>query len=373
MRLGFMRWTALGGLIAGALTFSTPAYGQLFRRDGADCQPVPPPPCVTPGTPAAPPAAPPAAAAPVTPTPAPTFDISSLTPESGIARAGSEAIVSEVGYIDSAIPTTMFRFRADAAFDDNRPDRAEFFYAKCGCFRGTAAAPGPDTTALGPGTVGENHVDYQEFASYLEVALSKRFSAFVELPVRLIELNDNHSEFGGFGDLNFGFKAAAIADCDRYLTFQFRTYVPTGDPFDGLGTGHVSLEPALLGYHRLTDKIAVEAEFRDWIPIGGSDFAGNVIRYGAGISYEVYSSRGIRVVPIVELVGWTVLSGKELDLGSTAPNGVVDATGDTIVNAKIGVRTSWGEHSDLYLGYGRAITDDVWYKNIVRMEYRFLY
>jgi hypothetical protein len=29
---------------------------------------------------------------------------------------------------------THFRLRFDAAFDNPIPDRAEFFYAKCGCF-----------------------------------------------------------------------------------------------------------------------------------------------------------------------------------------------------------------------------------------------
>ena len=41
---------------------------------------------------------------------------------------------SNVGYIDDAIVQTRLRLRFDAAYDNNRPDRAEFFYAKCGCF-----------------------------------------------------------------------------------------------------------------------------------------------------------------------------------------------------------------------------------------------
>jgi hypothetical protein len=49
---------------------------------------------------------------------------------------------------------------------------------------------------------------------------------------------------GGLSDVQFGFKAALLADPDRYLTIQFRTYVPTGNPGTGLGTGHPSLEPS---------------------------------------------------------------------------------------------------------------------------------
>ena len=54
------------------------------------------------------------------------------------------------------------------------------------------------------------------------------------------------------------------------------------------------------------------------------------------------------------------------------------ARGDTIVNAKLGVRagfgdrcdTGWLSRSDLYVGYGRALTGEVWYKDIVRAEFR---
>jgi len=63
---------------------------------------------------------------------------------------------------------------------------------------------------------------------------------------------------------------------------------------------------------------------------------------------------------VTELVGWTVLGGKE----STALNQTVSAKGDTIVNAKFGLRFGLGEASepgalskaDLYVGYGRALT-----------------
>src|SRR5207248_1606921 len=37
-------------------------------------------------------------------------------------------------YIDAAIPANRFLLRFDAIYDYNRPDRAEFFYPKCGCF-----------------------------------------------------------------------------------------------------------------------------------------------------------------------------------------------------------------------------------------------
>src|SRR5207249_3574000 len=102
------------------------------------------------------------------------------------------------------------------------------------------------------------------------------------------------------------------------------------------------------------------------IPIDGSDFAGNIIRYGVGLTYDVYHSGKFHVAPVTEIVGWTVLGGKELVLGVPGNDTsaiVQDASGDTIVNAKIGVRTYFGG-SSLYAGYGRALTGDVWYKDI---------
>lgn len=286
----------------------------------------------------------------------------SLSSQSGVSTGSEMAAISDTGYIDSAIPRTMFRERYDAAYKDNRPDRAEFFYAKCGCFRQNAGAL-TDPKAPGP-PLQETRVDYQDVSSYFEFAASDRLSGFVEVPLRFLnpEVNANAT---GIGDINVGVKYALIACADRFVTLQFRTYIPTGDAGKGLGTDHVSLEPAVLLYQRLTDQLTLEAELRDWIPIGGTDFAGNVIRYGVGLSYEIYKCDNIRIAPVGELVGWSVLSGKELAAG-----GVVSAAGDTIVNAKAGVRIGFGEHSDIYLGYGRALTGTVWYKDIVRLEYR---
>ena len=54
-------------------------------------------------------------------------------------------------------------------------------------------------------------------------------------------------------------------------------------------------------------------------------------------------------------------------------HGVINAAGDTIVNGKVGVRTYFGEGSDLYIGYGHALTGDRWYKDIIRVEYRLAF
>jgi len=69
-------------------------------------------------------------------------------------------------------------------------------------------------------------------------------------------------------------------------SFQLRTYIPTGNAGEGLGNDHVSLEPALLLYRPLTEQWCFEGELRYWTPLDGTDFAGDIIRYGAGVHYS---------------------------------------------------------------------------------------
>jgi hypothetical protein len=310
-----------------------------------------------------------------------------MAPRLAMCQLGTSS--SNVGYIDDAIIGTQMKLRFDAAYGNNRPDRAEFFYAKCGCFRELGAdpnAPGPAPALNGrdPNTTRfiETNVDYQDINLELEYALSQEFSVFLETPFRFLnpDVNDNTS---GFADMQAGFKwALATSSCDC-LTFQLRTYIPTGDARRGLGTDHVSLEPALLYYGQIDERMSLEAELRDWIPISGSsgagtgfdeDFAGNVLRYGVGLAYDVFKCDqcGKRITPVVEVVGWTVLDG--LASGSTdgtlAGVFVEDAAGDTIVNLKVGTRVAFNRNDSFYVGYGRALTGDVWYQDIARLEYR---
>jgi hypothetical protein len=266
---------------------------------------------------------------------------------------------SSVGYIDPAIPADVFRLRFDAANNDRRPTRAEFFYPKGG-------PSGPGLPEPQP------RVNFEDLSAYLELAASDRFSGFLNLPVRFLQpaLGADHA---GFSDLDAGFKLAFLRDEDQVATFQFRTYAPTGDAHLGLGTHHVSLEPALLAYNRFTCRLALESEVRLWVPVGGTDFAGPIIRYGTGLHYDLYRTAFCTFTPVVELVGWTVLDGKESVVPPSGIPFVEDAAGQTILNAKLGLRVKFQDKADLYVGYGRPLTGDRWYENIVRVEFRLFY
>ena len=238
------------------------------------------------------------------------------------ATGGGESfagVSSAVGYIDPALPISQIRMRVDSGYDNDRPSRAEFFYMKGG-------VPNP-----------EKRVDFQDVRTYVEYAPTSRFSGFVEVPVRFLNPEINPNQWG-LGDINAGAKFAMIYSDRRIVTSQLTAYAPSGNPLHGLGTGHASIEPGLLVLQRVGERMYLEGEVKDWIPIGGSNFSGNVLIAGLGTSYQVYQGRYVRVLPVAEFVGWFVLGGKE----QVFPGVVQDATGDTIVNAKLGVRTMLG-------------------------------
>ena len=292
---------------------------------------------------------------------------------------------SMVGYIDNAIVGSEVRIRFDAAFNDAFPDRAEFIYAKCGCYKSLIppGAPGHDPNASGPGPGIPKNVNFQILSFMGEYALNRRFSAFVEVPFRWIQPEGviaappgatvAFPNGAGISDVLAGLKFAMLASPRHYLTAQLLSYFPSGDSRSGLGTNHYSLEPALLYYQRLSDRFEIEGELGGWLPIGGSagvsttssqGFAGNLFFYGIGPSYRLINGERFRLAPVIEIVGWNVTGG--LQTGTPS-----NASGINIVNLKIGARMGFGNHNSLYVGYGKALTSGDWYDQIVRVEYRY--
>jgi hypothetical protein len=311
------------------------------------------------------------------------FDLGEAAP----AQSGSMFSMVDAAYIDDARIRTIFRARFDAAYNNQFPDRAEFFYAQCGCFG--PQAPGPGNSTI-PQVA--TKVDYQEFWAYYENAFSPRFSAFIDVPFRLVNFGFDPiirtqpgfqnaqpiPNSGGLSDIQFGLKYAATADPYRYDTIQMRIYTPTGDADRGLGTHHFTIEPAYLAFRQLSDRLRFNGEFRVWVPISdsqfqGQNFAGTVLRYGGGLTYDLYQSCDCcdrRLSAVGELVGWSVLGG--LKFNPLPGLGVQSASGDTIVNAKFGLRWRSNNRS-VYLGYGRALTSEAWYTDIVRAEYAYVF
>jgi hypothetical protein len=272
-------------------------------------------------------------------------------------------------HIDLAPIFTHFRTRVDAAWDNPTPDRAEYIQGKSGFFR-TAPAPLTDLDAPGPSRL-ETNIDYTDLRGYLEVAISPTFSGFVEMPYRFLDPERNEAT-SGFGDMNVGMKAALLTSGEDYLTFQLTTYIPTGDADRGLGTSHLTVEPALLFYERYSDRATFYGETRYWIPIEGTDFAGQIVRYGVGTGYDLAYGRGNeRVTAVAEVVGWVITHGGVFD-GNNPAAGIQDAADDAIVNLVLGIRYTLGYGSFAW-SWGRALSDPVWHEDIMRLEYRWAY
>jgi hypothetical protein len=75
---------------------------------------------------------------------------------------------------------------------------------------------------------------------------------------------------------------------------------------------------------------------------------------------------------VAEVMGWTVLNGKETAAIGSNIFEIRSAGGDSMLNVKLGVRTAF-EKCDLYVGYGRPLTGAVWYKDIARVEFRMFF
>jgi hypothetical protein len=286
---------------------------------------------------------------------------------------------SMVGYIDNAVVHSQVRVRFDAALSDKTPDRAEFFYAKCGCYGflpPTNQKYDPRTPGPGPGI--PQSINFQQLYFYGEYAPHPHFSFFTQLPFRWLQAQPGTAQAfpsaGGFGDIQLGLKFAPLVSSHRYVTLQFKAYLPSGDANIGLGTHHYSVEPSLLYYQRLSERLAVEAEVGDTHPLGTSSgvptatshgFAGDVFFYGAGPSYQFIRDEKFTLAGVLEVVGWNVRSGYVTGPANPSTAGV------NIVNIKVGPRLSIGTHHSVYFGYGRGLTSQNWYRDIFRTEYRY--
>jgi len=262
---------------------------------------------------------------------------------------------SAVSFIDSAIPMTQVKLLIDCNYGDHQPTRAAYLFPKSG----VPGSPGWQTP--------ETNVDWQQLTSYIEIAYQGMFSGFVELPTRWVnpEVNDNA---WGMADINVGLKVALLNSPGFTTSLEVRGTIPTRTG-PGLSTCHYSVEPGVLLYLRPMDILALEGELRYWMPIDGTDFAGDIARYGLGVSIGQRSYQSFWFTPVVEAVGWTVMGGQEM---VATPEGFLirGASGETIVNGMAGLRFGFGDMGDIYAGYGRSFTGYAWQHELWRLEFR---
>jgi len=299
--------------------------------------------------------------------------------------AGTRRRPSMVGYVGDSTIGSQLRIRFDAGYQIASPDRAEFFYAKCGCFRGLPSNLDifdPDAAGPAPGIL--SNANFGQLFLLGEYGLmGNRASVFVEIPFRWLRPQTFVPDTGSFAnqtgisDVRFGAKLGLMATDTGQATVLLQVTTPTGDSKKGLGTNHASIEPALLVAQRVGEKVGIEAQFGGIFPTGGSPgiptasedkFSGSVLYYGFGPSVDVYSNDTVRFAPVVELVGWRVMGGFQ-----TLCAGVpcfAEADGTNIVNIKIGARLVVRDQSSIYIGYGKGLTEQKWYDDILRLEFR---
>src|SRR5262245_56302268 len=131
--------------------------------------------------------------------------------------SGSMRRPSMVGYIEDSTIGTGFRVRFDSARHITAPDRAEFFYGKCGCYTGLPSSL-PIYDADAPGNPGGILIDGNARHLFIlgEYAMMQnRGSVFVELPVRWLKPQSFAAGFfddqSGISDLRLGAKFGLMA------------------------------------------------------------------------------------------------------------------------------------------------------------------
>ncbi len=276
-------------------------------------------------------------------------------------------------HLDQAVPVDVFRTRVDFQNRMNHPDRAEYFWPKSGVFKYFGEAE----DAQGPGEA-ESRVDAMDVSFYAEAMLSYHVSMWTNVPFRSVnpEINQNES---GIGDISVGLKWAFILDPNRAVAFQLATIFPSGEGKHGLGAENWYLQPGLLWQESLTENLTFYADVQDRLPVAArSDFTGHVLRYGVGLSY-LFELGNVRVMPLAEVVGWSVLSGKQsFELGKIEPL-MQSARGMTIFDTYYGMRFSLADDtnagsllamSDLFASYGVTTTANWWFRDQWRLEYR---
>ena len=78
-----------------------------------------------------------------------------------------------IGYIDDAIIGSQVRGRFDVGLSNRAPDRAEFFYAKCGCFADPALGELFDPNAPGPRPNAATELDFKQLMVEAEYAVGR--------------------------------------------------------------------------------------------------------------------------------------------------------------------------------------------------------
>ncbi len=263
-------------------------------------------------------------------------------------------------FVPIARPTTHTRFRWDAGFNLRYPDRAEWFWAR------------DDGQGLGPQPVapylGEPKVNYDELSMYTEAAI-KGFAFTFEMPYRSVDPFTGGVQ-AGFGDIIMGTKSLVFDRELFQIAFQFRTFIPAGRASEGLGVGHVSLEPSLILGFNLSPVSYFQGQIAQWIPIAADSYAGGILHYHLSYNHTLHY-----ILPDVPLIGTLEANGWSFQDGSyTDPElGTLPANDWTYLNAAVGLRMFMCDWLDMGASASFALGSPNWAEQLYRLECRMRY
>ncbi len=259
-------------------------------------------------------------------------------------------------FVDYARPVTQTRFRWDSGRNLVQPDRSEYFWAATG-------KKGPKLP--------ESRVNYNELTLYQEVGID-RFSFYIVQPYRNMNGAVNGGS-GGFGDLTLGTKTMILDSEVLQTTFQFQTNIPTGNPGNGTGVGHVSLTPSLLTAIKLYPDTYFQSQLGYWIPISpttvnGSAFAGGVFQFNQSINHVLCRPlNDTSLVVSIESMGYTFTSGKYTGLNGA----ILSANDQTYFSVGPGFRLCMCDKGDIGFGMQFAVTNPHFADQLYRTEFRW--
>ncbi len=267
---------------------------------------------------------------------------------------GYERVMYAPMTLDPAIstPNVGLRFRSERGL--GRPDRLEYVWAKPG--RGPAA---------------ESKLNIFDSALRLELG-NARALLISEFTMRAVdpELNANTV---GWGDMLLGGKTLLLDDRCFKLSTIFLTHLKTGPVDNGLGNGHVALEPGLLARFQASDITYFHGQVKYRLPIAGTPgFAGDVLNTGWAVSTIWRETDTYALLPTLELQTNTFLFGAQTT--STGAQERVDGT--TAVDLFPGMRIAMARTAlgvcECGIAGGIRCADSDWFDSRMMMEVRWL-
>lgn len=245
---------------------------------------------------------------------------------------GQERVQFAPFEMDVTQPSNYWLIRVDAASGLQSPDRGAYFWSR-------------------PTSGAQNSVNYQDLRFINETG-SDSFSVMTEIPVRAVQYNTTGGGDGGIGDMKVATKVRFINGKHWQLTQISRMYINTGNLTKGLGAGHLSIEPGLLARYQVNPDTYLHGEAKLWFPMGANPMvAGQVLRYGVGVSHVLYETDTFAILPTLEMVAFQYLGGHSTYVNTTTPftTSTVSNNGDVALNVINGARFVFGPPGDLGL------------------------